>query len=323
MVYWGYYRRDITSVMYIALICLLFIFHYFIVKKNKKISALKLAGIIGFIMLLSYPLLSHDFFNYMFDAKIFTFYHQNPYIHKALDFPHDPWLRFMHWTHRTYPYGPTFLLISLLPSFLSFGKFIISYGLFKILFISSYLVSVYYLNKLNRKWALMFASHPLIIIEGLLNLHNDLIGVSLAVAGFYYLIKDRQITGRILLLISAGIKYLTAPFFFIAKKDIRIQYVVLFTTMGIIAYLSFTSEVQPWYFLTLFSLIPFFDDWLTRCNIFFAGLLFSYYPYIRYGGWDKAIYVAQKHQIIVIALSINILYLLYQYFMQRRIAEKK
>lgn len=321
MVYWGYYRRDITSVIYVVLIGLLFVFHFVITRKYKKVNSLKLAGIIGFILLLSYPLLSHDFFNYLFDAKIFTFYHQNPYLHKALDFPHDPWLRFMHWTHRTYPYGPVFLIITLIPSFLSFGKLILAYSLFKVLFIGAYIVSVYYLNKLNKKWAVMFATHPVVIMEGLLNLHNDLIGVCLAVVGFYYLIKNKQVKARIFLLASAGIKYLTFPLLFISKKDIRIQYIVLAASVGVVGYLSLTSEVQPWYFLTFFALLPFFDDWVARCNIFFAGILLAYYPYIRFGGWDKPEYVNQKHVIIVISLVLNLLYLAYLY-LPRKISKR-
>ena len=64
----------------------------------------------------------------------------------------------------------------------------------------------------------MFATHPLIIMEGLLNLHNDLIGVCLAIIGFYYLLKNKNIQARLLLTASFGIKYLTLPFLFISKK---------------------------------------------------------------------------------------------------------
>ncbi len=318
MVDWGYYRRDVTSVLYIVIIILLFAFHYWFIKNYKKLNLRIFTGVISTFMFLSYPLLSHDFFNYLFDAKILTYYHENPYLHKALDFPNDSWLRFMHWTHRTYPYGPVFLIITLLPSFLSLGKFILAYSLFKVLFVGTYIVSVYYLNWLNKKWAVMFATHPLVIIEGLLNMHNDLIGVCLAIAGFYYLIKNKTFMARILLLLSGGIKYITLPFLFITKKNVQIQYGVFFATVGLLGYLSFFSEVQPWYFLTLLALLPFFDDWIEKGNIFFAGLLLSYYPYIRFGGWDKMEYVNQKHWIIIFAVFLNIFYIGYLYFFRKK-----
>jgi len=86
------------------------------IRNFKRYNPLLISILIGVGLLFSYPFLSHDLFNYLFDAKIVTFYHQNPYILKALDFPSDPWLRFMHWTHRTYPYGPSFLFLTLVPS---------------------------------------------------------------------------------------------------------------------------------------------------------------------------------------------------------------
>jgi hypothetical protein len=47
-------------------------------------------------VLFSYPALSHDFFSYIFDAKIATQYHANPYTTTPQHFSQDPDLRFMH-----------------------------------------------------------------------------------------------------------------------------------------------------------------------------------------------------------------------------------
>jgi len=108
----------IVSLAGILLAIFVFILLYFVKGlNNNKYEKLKklfiiLIAVNILIGLISYPAYSHDLFNYMFDAKIATFYQQNPYLYKALDFPTDPWLRFMHWTHRYYPYGPSFLLLS-------------------------------------------------------------------------------------------------------------------------------------------------------------------------------------------------------------------
>ena len=112
----GYYNRPLSTVIFTVLVLLLYI-----IKPKKIILAI---GGVCLISLLSYPFLSHDFFNYIFDARIVTLYHQNPYFFKALDFPNDTWIRFMQWTHRTYPYGPVWLVLTIIPSFLGFGKFI-------------------------------------------------------------------------------------------------------------------------------------------------------------------------------------------------------
>jgi len=281
----------------------------FLITKTKS-NPIKIALITAIITLLSYPFLSHDFFNYLFDAKILTFYHKNPYFYKALDFPNDPWLRFMHWTHRTYPYGPVFLLISLVPSFLAFGKFVLNFFFFKLMFVLFYLMAVYCLNKTNKKWALFFTTHPLIIIEGLVSPHNDLIGVSLAIVGIYYFLNKRNMWGRLFLILSAGIKYITLPLVFISKSNKKINYLVSLAITMILIYLVFKSEIQPWYFLTLLVFLPFNAQLINRLNIFFAGLLFSYYPYVRFGGWDQTWKVDLKHQIILFFFLINIVYLL-------------
>ncbi|MBI3366235.1 hypothetical protein HY041_01230, partial [Candidatus Roizmanbacteria bacterium] len=148
----GYFQREQSWYVYLALILLFFLFNLFFIKKYKEMDVLKIAFIIGGILLFAYPFLSHDLFNYLFDAKIVTFYHQNPYFLKPLDFPNDQWLRFMHWTHRTYPYGPVFLGLSLIPSFLSLGKFILSFLFFKTTIVVFYLLTVFCLQKMNKKW---------------------------------------------------------------------------------------------------------------------------------------------------------------------------
>ncbi len=309
LVYFGYYQRYWSWLVYLVLVLVLFIFYLYFLKHIKKYNPFKLALFVGGILILSYPFLSHDFFNYLFDARIATLYFKNPYFYKALDFPADPWLRFMHWTHRTYPYGPIFLLITLFPSFLSFGKLFLSFLFFKITWYIFYLLAVFLLTKLNKKWAMIFAVHPLIIIEGLINAHNDLIGLSLAIIGIFYLIKNKNILGRLILIFSAGIKYITFPLIFLPKKrhpgDGGVIFIIL---MLLIAYLTFFGEIQPWYFLAFFAFIPYFEKLLFRFNIFFMGLLFSYYPYIRLGGWDSVEKTTLKHIIILVFGVINLFY---------------
>lgn len=310
MVELGYYHRDVSWMLYLVIIILLFIFHHFFLKNYKQFSPIKLAIIIGLIFLFSYPFLSHDFFNYMFDAKIATFYYKNPYFYKALDFPHDQWLRFMHWTHRTYPYGPTFILITLVPSFLSFGKFVMSFILFKATFIIFYVLAVFILKKMNKRWAIIFATSPLIIVEGMINNHNDLIGVCLAITGIYFLFKKKSLKASLFFLLSIGIKFITVPLLFALRSYTKWYLSALLLLCGILIYLSFKSEIQPWYFLNLFIFLPFYERFINRLNIFFLGLLLSYYPYIRLGAWDSPDKINLKHTIIIFFGLVNIIYIL-------------
>lgn len=304
----GYYQRELSWNIFFAITILLFFFHSRLVKNYKTHKPLTMAFSIGAILLLSYPFLSHDFFNYLFDAKILTHYHQNPYLHKALDFPADHWLRFMHWTHRTYPYGPTWLILTVVPSFISFSKFILNFFFFKIFFVGAYILTTYYLQKIDKKSAVFFATNPLVLIEGLASSHNDIVAVCLGIIGIYYLSNSKSLKGRVLLLASAGIKFITLPIIFLQKKQSSMwNYFIFGLMISLIIYLSISGEVQPWYFLNLFIFLPYFYPFISRLNIFFAGLLLSYYPYIRLGGWDTAEKVILKHNIIIIFLVINIL----------------
>ncbi len=301
----GYFQRQSAWLIYLVIIILLFLVYFILLRKYQRYNPVRIAFIVGIALLLSYPFLSHDFFNYIFDAKIFTYYGLNPYLHKALDFPNDPWLRFMHWTHRSYPYGPTFILISLLPSFLAAGKFFLNFIFFKMMFIGFYIGGVYFLNKVNKKQALIFATHPLIIIEGLVNSHNDLIAVSIGLIGIYYLINSKNLIARVLFLISGGIKYTTLPLMVMSKNYKQLNNGAMITMMLFIIYLSFFREVQPWYFITLFVILPYFKQLINQLEIFFFGLLVSYYPYIRFGGWDEVWKINLKHQIIIFFIGIN------------------
>ncbi len=319
MVQLGYHQRTYSWYLYLALLVGLYLFHFFFLRHYKKYNPLRLAFLIGGILFFSYPFLSHDFFNYIFDAKILTYYGENPYLHKPLDYPNDEWLRFMHWTHRSYPYGPTFLPITLIPSFLAMGKFILNYFLFKAVFIFFYIFSVYFLSKIERKSAIEFVTHPLILIEGVVSAHNDLIAVALAIGGFYYLLNKDQVRGRILLIFSALIKYTTLPLPCISvdKKSWR-HWVVLVAQIGLLCYLIFSREIQQWYLLVLFAYLPLYPLIIRKSNVLLFGLLLSYYPYIYLGGWEGDEKMWWKHVIIGVFAGINVVYFFYERFVMFR-----
>ena len=286
MVFFGFYERDFSAYTYALLLVLLFGGHLFTITKDTSIKPLSLACGVGIILLFSYPFLSHDFFNYIFDAKIFTYYGLNPYSHAPAFFYQDEWLRFMHWTHRSYPYGPTFLPITLVPSFFAAGKFVLNFFFFKLLFVAAYILSVFLLQKIDRKSALIFATHPFILIEGVINAHNDLISVALALIGIYFVWSKRQKMSWVFFLLSAGIKYLTLPTLILTKGKNWQTVLSFMSTLLLLIYLFITAK-QPWYFLVLFIYLPWYRDWIVRLWPFFLGLLFSYYPFIRFGDWTK------------------------------------
>ncbi len=313
MVQLGYYHRFESTIIFASLMILLFVFHLLFMRHYKRHSAFRIALITTTILICSYPFLSHDFFNYMFDAKIFTYYQQNPYLHKALDFPDAPELRFMHWTHRTYPYGPTFLPITLIPSFLGFGKFLVAYGMFKVMFASFYLLGVWSLRRINEQWAMFFATQPLVLIEGLMNNHNDLIAVSLGLMSIQLIWSKKELPGRVFAILSGGIKYVTLPLLLVQKNPKSPYTRFAFGLVVILLlYLSFSQEPQPWYFLSLLAFIPYMFELIKQLQIFFFGLVLSYYPFVLYGTWGETQNVVFKHRTMILFAMINLVVLVVQ-----------
>jgi hypothetical protein len=233
------------------------------------------------ILTFAYNTFSHDLFNYMFDARIITHYGQNPYEHKALDYPHDDWIRFMQWTHRTYPYGPVWLALTVVLSVLGVGKLLSTFFLFKLMFAINYLACCYLLYKILQylttrraliKTAIVVcALHPLILIEALLSPHIDAVMATFALAGIYYLFKAKTeiknyrsntISAIFAFFISVGIKFATiilipAVFFMLNKSNKKafILSVILLCTAATFAQ-GVNRTLQPWYFTLPLALLP-------------------------------------------------------------------
>lgn len=323
----GYFQRQWSVHAYTFLILMLTLVSICIVRRYRG-SVVPLLVVVGLVCgLLSYPALSHDLFNYIFDARIVTHYHANPYLHSALDFPADPMLRFMHWVHRTYPYGPTYLLISLVPSFLGMGVFSLTFLLFKTMHVVFFVIAGYLLYKMNKKAGLIFASSPLIIVEGLINTHNDFIALALGIIGLYviHVYKKRWI-GLLVFLTSGLIKYLTLPTILLSllgkrhgmvwqirtethEAVIQTWHLVLVCMIGLLMFPILRQEIQPWYFLNLFVLLPFAPYLFEKLTIFFTGLLLSYYPYVVGGEWGQGGDVGTKRTIILWGCLLNIIVL--------------
>jgi len=218
--YIGFFNRPLSSQMYVLLILLfssLYIFTTLRVgrKEISKKGLFKLTFVITLLLTFSYNAFSYDVFNYIFDAKIVTHYHENPYIHKALDFPGDPMLSFMRWTHRVYPYGPVWLALTVPLSFVGAGFFLPTFFLFKILAALSYLCSVWFLYKIavivKKEKALLvtaiFALNPLVLIESLVSAHLDIVMTALMLMAVYFLFSKKGIKSYVFLALSIGIKY--------------------------------------------------------------------------------------------------------------------
>ncbi len=333
--YIGYFNRPLSTFLFCLMVIVFFSLYLYTLRiiHLRKISfplIVTLIGLTAIILTFSYNMLSYDLFNYIFDARILTYYHQNPYLHKAQDYPHDPMLGFMRWTNRTYAqaYGPLWLLITLPFSFVGMHIFILTFYLFKILMTSAYLGTVFYLYKILDKLyqskkslgIVLFALNPLVVLESLVSSHNDIVMMFFAVFGFYLLINKRFWWAVLLLIASALIKYATIvllPIFiwiyFIQKKGkdsipfYLLNMMVIFM-IGAITLAIFRTEFQPWYLMYVVTFLPLLQNKYLKGFIVLLTFLaqLTYLPYLFTGLWSSFWFIDQElaYMYIMIAASV-------------------
>ncbi|MEK7570710.1 MAG: hypothetical protein AAB553_00410 [Patescibacteria group bacterium] len=313
----GYFQRPLAASLFALLLVGMYAFYIvFLVRVwQKKISLRslwKIFFVTAGILFFSYNAFSHDLFNYIFDAKIVTYYHQNPYEHKALDFPNDPMLSFMHWTHRVYPYGPVWLGITVPLSFVGFSYFLPTLFLFKGLMVGSFLGCLYFIHKIMQKITpqkeaialAFFGLQPLILIEALISAHLDIVMVCMGLAAFWFLIEKRYLWAFLLLFLSIGVKFATVfllPIVIVVwiwdkqKKKMRwekILYASLLLMTLAVAAMAWSRELYPWYLISALSFAALLS-W--RFSILIASsalsffILLIYLPYLYLGTWDPPV----------------------------------
>lgn len=313
----GYFQRPLSAQIYIGIVIFLFVFYLLLLRLAHKnmLSRRQVWGLIivmSAILTFSYNGFSYDLFNYIFDAKIITHYGQNPYLHKALDFPGDPMLSFMHWTQRNYPYGPTWLAVTAPLSFLGMNVFLPTFFLFKAISTLAFLGTCYFIGKIISKTSpkkelfglAFFAFNPLVIVESLVSSHNDILMLMFVVWALYLFMNKKYLRSSLLLILSIGVKFATVfiiPAFLLeliwARGFKKISYFRLTVLMCVfmiaaIVVASLRTNFQPWYLLYV---IPFTAVIADRYYVLFPSIIMSisslaiYIPFLSSGNWDAPI----------------------------------
>lgn len=312
----GFFQRPFSTLIFSAILLFLFVFYgifLYLCKKGKvQIKHVKILIFLTFIILVfSYNAFSYDLFNYVFDAKIVTFYHQNPYLHKASDFMGDPMLNFMRWTHRTYPYGPIWLLLTVPLSFIGMGYFLATFFLFKLLIGFSFLGSCYLIYKISEKIfpehkllnLAFWAFNPLVLIESLVSAHNDIPMIFLLLLSIYLFLQKKKALAWISNLFSVGVKFSTGallPLFiileFLDRTNRKINWEKFFIlavalSLSTVLVASFRTTFQPWYLVFPLSMVAFVSK---KSYVFIPSLIASsfavaiYLPYVFMTDYVKA-----------------------------------
>lgn len=352
---WGA-DRERLQLVYTFLIAASFLGYGLIVRSIRNFSwpkVLVLFLLIASPLLFAYNALSHDVFNYMFNAKMIWYYHANPHQQVALDFPQDDWLRFMHNTHTPAPYAYGWTIFSVPFGWLGMGKFLPTWLIFRILAVVSWLLMawiIYWYQQQAKQQFLasrlaIFMLNPLVLIEVIMNMHNDLWMMAPAMFALVLFTRGQRklgqhLLGWILVLAAAAVKYanlIWAPLYLLVSglslgigkfnrrlaeisgsTVLKLLPVPAILLMFILLLLPRSQQFHPWYLTwvlvwlpMLFSLNwPLFDRvyryFAWLLIVFSATSLLRYLPWLATGGFSDVILLEQQ-RITWSAIPISLL----------------
>jgi hypothetical protein len=137
-----------------------------------------------------------------------VFYHSNPYLHPAWDFPGEPWLSFMNNIEARTPYGYVWTGLSSLVYLAVLGDLQVGMLAFRLLSIGAYLAIGWSIGSITKKeWkaASWFLFNPLVLLEVVMNMHNDIVMMAFFMVGlawFYRFRKHRLVMAGVILIIG-------------------------------------------------------------------------------------------------------------------------
>ena len=308
--HFGYLEHTLATEAYVGILIALYVLYFttlYLVKQNKLSRKMLVRIILGvtIVLVFSYNAFSYDMFNYIFDAKIVTQYHSNPYIHRGLDYGHDPMMGYMRYIERYYPYGPGWLALTVPLSFIGFQYFIVTFYLFKLLMAGSFLGSIFLIEKIAKKTKIIsplvavaaFALNPLVLIECLVSSHNDIVMLFFILLALYYAVYEKYRQAILFYIISVAIKFATVfafPLFFYRffkkKQELFFDFLIMIMITAIVL-ASFRINYQPWYLLYV---LPFMSFRATKYYFFIPitiiafGSLLLYAIYIYFHNIDPS-----------------------------------
>lgn len=282
--------------------------------------------------LLAYNALSHDVFNYMFNARMVLEYGANPHQQVALRFAYDPWVRFMHNTHTVAPYGYGWTALSLVPYSVGLEKFLTTWIAFRLMAVSGLLACgmiwyrwLVWLRKTDHLfWLLILGISPFVLSEVVMNAHNDVWMLWPALLSMYLLDRWRVERGwwRLVFLFltlaaSIAIKLATVVLVpvivivvlgrwvgnhstWVARLMEKIQSADVAFFCSLLLFLPLlTARSQyfhPWYLLWSLVWLPLISRrwWQALLIGLMIASTFRYLPWIVAGGYGGTVIIRQR-----------------------------
>lgn len=269
----GVFYSILGSIIFVILLVLSFYIYLKLIKNSNKFTIKRILLcilLVGFSFLIAFPNTSTDVFYYMGTGRVLEEYEQNPYYFSIYDVlkenSEDIILRNSGpWMLNTVIYGPVWVIICFIFNKICFGSITLLLYIFKFSALIFHVFNSYLIYKITKKkkFVIMYGFNPLILLEFLINVHNDIYLLFFVLLAIYFLKNKKNIwLALIMLAISVGIKHLTlilVPIFvlyYLKNKKIKEKiilitiYTLFFLVLLYIMYIPFINSA-----LDIFSII--------------------------------------------------------------------
>lgn len=241
--------------------------HDKIFNNNKEIA--KFIGITACLFIIMLPLTSTDVFYYIGTGWSEAHYGVNPYYVTVDDLmieneeaANDTILLKMKgtWSNQTIVYGPMWPLICKILSGMSMGNLTLALYIYKLFNLILHLINTYLIYKIakeKRVFALMYALNPLVLFDGIANVHNEMLVIFFILLALYFFVrKNNMILTVIFLALATAVKYvaiLLIPFIVLyyyrkEKPFKKILYsflwAILFTSVLVLCYMFYMRDFE-------------------------------------------------------------------------------
>jgi hypothetical protein len=217
------FSPDKISLVLVAFIFVLLAYCILFFEKKEKFSKKEIIAIvlILFFSFLTPPFLSRDISGYLIGGRNFVWFHVNPYSIGLNSVSANAWLAELGeggWLRHPFSYGPIFLIVASFSVLLNFAHLISAVYFYKLFVFIAYALSVVVFAKLTKALSLnyylfvLFALNPAILINGLVDGHNEVFIILLLLLAIYFIIKKNDYRGYLFWIISVFIKYNTVIF---------------------------------------------------------------------------------------------------------------
>jgi hypothetical protein len=250
-----------------------------------------------------------------------------------IEIPNDPNLAFTRAANKLALYGPVWITLTALPHYVGAGNIWRTIVAFKLMNAAAYLGFSYFIYRVTKKLTnvLFFALNPLVLIEVLMNGHNDIYMIFLALGGLLLWQKERvgnKLCGLLLFVASWFIKGATlivTPVFFFRKLTLERALVWTYWLLAVVFFVvaPLREELYPWYAVWLImtaALLPVKSHrhlfWFTIVLSFALELRNLPYMWMGYYGGPGPIL---RLVLTVIPMALYVGYIGFSYLKKKRI----